>query len=161
MVADKQVIESLSYLVSVRMMSVDWTSQKLLAKYLADGSYYSILEAFRENYARKQDLICRGLDEMKELGISYQRPRGGVYIWCKLPSGLDSREFAGAAYKRGLALIPGYVFFPHKNGGRDHVRINYSFETEERLETGLKILRETLEAEIAKTGSKVRSAQKQ
>ena len=152
-VADKQLIESLSYLVSVRMMAVDWTSQKLLAKYLADGSYYSILEAFRENYARKQEILCRGLDKMQELGICYQRPRGGAYIWCALPPGLDSKEFASAAYKRGLAIIPGYVFFPHKNGGRDHIRINYSFETEERLEKGLAILRETLEAELGKTGS--------
>ncbi len=159
-VADKQLIESLSYLVSVRMMAVDWTSQKLLAKYLADGSYYSILEAFRENYARKQEILCRGLDEMQDLGISYKRPGGGAYIWCALPQGIDSKEFASAAYKRGLAIIPGYVFFPHKNGGRDHIRINYSFETEERIEKGLEILRETLVAEIAKVGSKNRNAQK-
>ena len=153
-VADRKIIESLSYLVSVRMMSVDWTSQKLLAKYLSDGSYYSILEAFRENYARKQEILCRGLDEMKELGISYRRPGGGVYIWCSLPRGLDSKEFANAAYKRGLALIPGYVFFPNKNGGREHIRINYSFETEERIEKGIEILRETLETERDKLSSR-------
>ena len=160
-VADKQLIESLSYLVSVRMMAVDWTSQKLLAKYLSDGSYYSILEAFRENYARKQELLCRGLDGMKELGISYNRPRGGVYIWCALPRGLDSKEFASAAYKRGLVLIPGYVFFPRKNGGREHIRINYSFETEERLKKGLEILRGTLEAGIGKSDGNVRQQSSQ
>ena len=147
-VADRKLIESLSYLVSVRMMAVDWTAQKLLAKYLSDGSYYGILDAFRENYARKQEIVCRGLDEMRPLGISYHRPRGGVYIWCALPQGVDSKEFSNAAYKRGLALLPGYVFYPHKNGGRGHIRINYSFETEERLEKGLEILRETLETEL-------------
>lgn len=147
-VADRKLIESLSYLVSVRMMAVDWTAQKLLAKYLSDGSYYGILDAFRENYARKQEIVCRGLDEMSPLGISYHRPRGGVYIWCALPQGVDSKEFSNAAYKRGLALLPGYVFYPHKNGGRGHIRINYSFETEERLEKGLEILRETLETEL-------------
>ena len=146
-VANSRLIESLSYLVSVRMMAVDWTSQKLLAKYLADGSYYSISRAFRENYMRKQELVCRSLDEMRELGISYHKPCGGVYIWCKLPDGLDSKEFADAAYRSGLAVIPGYIFFPKKNGGRDHIRINYSFESEQRIAKGLEILRKMLEDE--------------
>ena len=149
-VADKEVIESLSYLVSVRMMAVDWITQKLLAQYLSDGSYYGILNSFRENYSAKQQLVCSALDEMKDLGVSYERPRGGVHIWCALPSGLDSKEFIDAAYKRGLALLPGHVFYPQKNGGRDHIRINYSFETEERLTRGMEILRETLESELKK-----------
>lgn len=147
-VANKEVIESLSYLVSVRMMAVDWITQKLLAQYLSDGSYYGILEEFRANYSTKQELVCRALDEMKDLGVSYERPRGGVYIWCQLPEGVDSKEFIEAAYKRGLALLPGHVFFPHRNGGRDHIRINYSFETEERLMQGMAIMRQTLASQL-------------
>ncbi len=147
-VANSRLIESLSYLVSVRMMAVDWTSQKLLAKYLADGSYYSITHAFRENYLRKQNLVCQRLDEMEPLGLSYHKPEGGIYIWCRLPDGIDSKEFADAAYRNGLAVIPGYIFFPKKNGGRDHIRINYSFESEERIEKGLRILKKTLEEEL-------------
>lgn len=149
-VANREVIESLSYLVSVRMMAVDWITQKLLARYLSDGTYFSILSAFRENYARKQDVVCAALDRMSKLGISYERPRGGVYIWCRLPDGTDSKSFIDEAYRRGLALLPGYVFYPMKNGGRDRIRLNYSFESEERLLRGLDILEETLKSEISK-----------
>lgn len=148
-VANSDVIESLSYLVSVRMMAVDWITQKLLAQYLSDGSYYGILNKFRENYAGKQEIVCTALDDMKDLGVSYERPRGGVYIWCKLPDGIDSKQFIDEAYRRGLALLPGHVFYPFKNGGRDHIRINYSFESEERLAKGLEILRKTLLSELA------------
>lgn len=147
-VANREVIESLSYLVSVRMMAVDWITQKLLTRYLSDGSYFGILDTFRENYARKQELVCSALDDMRQLGISYERPRGGVYIWCKLPDGIDSKHFIDEAYRRGLALLPGYVFYPMKNGGRNHIRINYSFENEERILRGLEILRETLKSEM-------------
>ena len=122
-----------------------------MARYLNDGTYYGVLDDFRQNYGRKQDIICRKLDEMKASGIDieYNRPRGGVYIWCRLPEGIDCRDFFRKAYNRGVALLPGYVFYPFKNGGRDHVRINYSFETEERLEKGLEIFRQTLEEELA------------
>lgn len=149
-VADKEVIQGLSYLVPVRMMSVDWIAQKLITRYLNDGRYYELLDVFRQNYARKQELVCRALDEMKELGVTYRRPRGGVHIWCRLPEGIDSKLFINDAYKSGLALLPGYVFYPFKNGGRDHIRINYSFETEERLREGVRILREVLEKSLKK-----------
>ncbi len=147
--ADKDVIRSLSYLVSVRMVATDWLSQKLVAKYLGDGTYYGILGDFCDNYGKKQDIICSMLDDMKDLGIEYNRPRGGVYIWCKLPSEIDSKAFIAKAYNKGVALLPGYVFYPDKSGGRDHVRINYSYETEERLVKGLKVFRKTLEEELA------------
>ena len=143
-VADRSLIQSLSYLVSVRMMSADWLAQKVIARYLDNGRYYERLHVFRRSYASKQELVCRALDEMKPLGVRYEKPRGGVYIWCRLPDGVDSKEFINRAYQNGLALLPGYVFYPLKNGGRDHIRINYSFETEERLTAGLAILRDLL-----------------
>ena len=150
-VADRGLIHSLSYLVSVRMMSVDWLAQKLIAHYLSNGRYYELLEEFRQSYARKQELVCRALDDMKTLGVRYLRPRGGVYIWCQLPDGIDSKEFIREAYQNGLALLPGYVFYPFKNGGRNHIRLNYSFESEERLVEGLTILKSLLMQESKKT----------
>ena len=150
-VADRGLIHSLSYLVSVRMMSVDWLAQKLIAHYLSNGRYYELLEEFRQSYARKQELVCRALDDMKTLGVRYLRPRGGVYIWCQLPDGIDSKEFIREAYQNGLALLPGYVFYPFKNGGRNHIRLNYSFESEERLVEGLAILKSLLMQESKKT----------
>ena len=139
-VADRELIESLSYLVSVRMMSIDWTTQKLLAEYLDDGSYYRVLDSFRENYSRKQALVCEALDRLAPYGVSYVKPRGGVYIWCKLPEGIDSKDFVEKAYKAGVSFVPGSVFYPFKNGGRDHIRINFTYESEERIANGLQIL---------------------
>ena len=89
-VANADVIRSLSYLVSVRLMASDWMTQKLLGRYLDDGTYYKALDEFRASYSRKQRLVCEKLDEMAALGVSYERPRGGVYIWCRLPDGVDS-----------------------------------------------------------------------
>ena len=85
--ANADVIRSLSYLVSVRLMASDWMTQKLLGRYLDDGTYYKALDEFRASYSRKQRLVCEKLDEMAALGVSYERPRGGVYIWCRLPDG--------------------------------------------------------------------------
>ena len=142
--ANADVIRSLSYLVSVRLMASDWMTQKLLGRYLDDGTYYKALDEFRASYSRKQRLVCEKLDEMAALGVSYERPRGGLYIWCRLPDGVDSKRFINRAYNMGLILIPGYVFYPFKNGGRNYVRINYSYESDERLLAGMEVFRAAL-----------------
>ncbi len=147
-VGNRDFIRALSYLVSVRLMASDWMTQKLLGMYLDDGSYYTALGAFRASYRRKRDLVCRKLDGMRALGVRYTKPRGGVYIWCRLPDGVDSKSFINRAYNMGVTLIPGHVFYPYKNGGRDHIRINYSYESEERLSQGMDVLRKALEEEL-------------
>ena len=44
--------------------------------------------------------------------------------------------------------IPGHVFYPYKNGGRDYIRINYSYESRERLACGMDVLHKALEEEL-------------
>lgn len=93
-------------------------------------------------------MVCQKLDELAPLGVSYTKPRGGVYVWCRLPDGVDSKRFIRRAYNMGVTLIPGHVFYPCKNGGRDHIRINYSYESYERLGQGMDVLRKALEEEL-------------
>lgn len=145
---NRDLIRALSYLVSVRLMASDWMTQKLLGMYLDDGIYYTSLLKFRDVYRTNRDLVCQKLDELAPLGVSYTKPRGGVYVWCRLPDGVDSKQFIRRAYNMGVTLIPGYVFYPCKNGGRDYIRINYSYEPRERLERGMEVLRKALEEEL-------------
>ena len=145
---NRDLIRALSYLVSVRLMASDWMTQKLLGMYLDDGIYYTSLLKFRDVYRTNRDLVCQKLDELAPLGVSYTKPRGGVYVWCRLPDGVDSKRFIRRAYNMGVTLIPGYVFYPCKNGGRDHIRINYSYESYERLGQGMDVLRKALEEEL-------------
>ena len=145
---NRDLIRALSYLVSVRLMASDWMTQKLLGMYLDDGIYYTSLLKFRDVYRTNRDLVCQKLDELAPLGVSYTKPRGGVYVWCRLPDGVDSKRFIRRAYNMGVTLIPGHVFYPCKNGGRDHIRINYSYEPRERLERGREVLRKALEEEL-------------
>ena len=145
---NRDLIRALSYLVSVRLMASDWMTQKLLGMYLDDGIYYTSLLKFRDVYRTNRDLVCQKLDELAPLGVSYTKPRGGVYVWCRLPDGVDSKRFIRRAYNMGVTLIPGHVFYPCKNGGRDHIRINYSYEPRERLERGMEVLRKALEEEL-------------
>ena len=55
----------------------------------------------------RRDLLVRLLGEhLPEW--RFRTPSGGVFLWVKLPGG-DAREFAQAALRRGVAIVPGPV----------------------------------------------------
>lgn len=141
MLAPREVIKSLSEMVSVRLVTLDWMPQKLACQYLKDGTFLSKLERFRDTYKKKRDLMCSYLDEAaQELGLSYRKPKGGVYLWVRLPGQVKASALMRETERQALAFIPGDVFFPGKNAGGNYIRLNYSYPTEEQIKKGMKIL---------------------
>ena len=144
-VAPEKLIKSLSYLVSIRLQSLDWMTQKLLAKYITDGRYYENARHISKLNLEKRDIMCNYLDRLASIGVSYRKPEGGVYIWCRLPEGIFCGEVVSECARRGISVIPGDVFYPHKNGGKNYVRLNYSFENTARLKLGMENFTEIVE----------------
>lgn len=140
MIAPKAVIRSLSNMVSIRLVTLDWVPQQMACQYLRDGTFIRKLEDFRVIYKKKQEVMCGYLDQASEIELSYRKPKGGVYLWVKLPPELDVSRLAKETEKKGVSFMPGAIFFPGKNPGGNYIRLNYSYPTERQIEKGMKIL---------------------
>jgi DNA-binding transcriptional MocR family regulator len=81
---------------------------ELLAGVLAGGSYRKHMEEVRRRLVRaRKDAVQR----LAPLGIvPWLMPRGGYYLWCRLPEGIDSAALARRAMADGVVLAPGNVF---------------------------------------------------
>ncbi|MFH0910544.1 MAG: aminotransferase class I/II-fold pyridoxal phosphate-dependent enzyme [Planctomycetota bacterium] len=84
-------------------------------------------------YKAKRDRIHAGL---VAAGYDVQKPAGAFYIFPRAPWGTDM-DFAAAAVKKELLIIPGSVF----SEANTHVRISYA-ATDETIDRGLEILSE-------------------
>jgi len=70
-------------------------------------------------YQSRRDII---LGWLPALGLTAEPPRGGLYVWAKVPEGTDCREFALSILERcGVWITPGTTFGQH---GRDYLRIS-------------------------------------
>jgi LL-diaminopimelate aminotransferase len=79
-------------------------------------------------YRRRRDILVQGL---RQIGFEVQEPQASLYIWCPVPSGLSSVEFAAQALEQAqVSFTPGVVFGP---GGEGFVRISIT-APEPRLE---------------------------
>lgn len=96
---------------------------ELIYSVLSSGSYRKHMETMHLRLSRAMQYATV---KLSELGIQpWLTPRGGFYLWCVLPDGVDSAEVARAALKRNMVLAPGNVFSPSQSMSQ-YMRFNIS-----------------------------------
>lgn len=83
-------------------------STELIAGVLAGGSYRRHMDDVRQRLAHARIEVA---ERLAQLGIvPWIMPRGGFYLWCRLPDGLDSAVVARRCMERNVVLAPGNAF---------------------------------------------------
>ncbi len=106
--ARRDWIEGLADLRMATIFSNNELSAQLLHQLLTDGTYRKHVDNMRTRL-RAASVRVRG--QLEACGLSpWIEPRGGMFLWAKLPEGHDSAEIARQALGSGIALVPGNVF---------------------------------------------------
>lgn len=83
-------------------------AQQIIWMTLTDSSYRKHMEKVRLMLA---DQMIKTIAKLKELGIEpWLVPKAGMFLWCRLPEGLDATVIARACLKDGVILAPGNAF---------------------------------------------------
>lgn len=103
---------------------------ELVASVLAGGTYRRHMEEVRSRLARTRN---RAETKLRGLGLSiWVKPRGGFYLWCSFPEGLDTGLVAQRCLKDGVVLAPGNVFSPSQGAG-GFMRFNVTQMAQEQI----------------------------
>ncbi len=110
---------------------------ELVLRTLSDGSYYRHLGSLRARLARRRREVVADLAKLDV--HPWTLPRGGFYLWCRLPSAADASEVARHALGDGIVLAPGNVFSVAQTAS-DFMRFNVA----QMNATVLRLLRNAL-----------------
>lgn len=131
-VGNEQVITGLAQLKSNLDYGVFLPVQKAAAKALMDGDKFS--ETLRNIYKERRNLFLFGL---KKIGWEIGYPKASMFIWAKVPDGLDSKTFTYQLIDQcGIVVTPGIAFGKR---GEGYVRISLT-KDKEVLSRGLEKL---------------------
>lgn len=94
---------------------------EILLALLQDGGYRRHMEALRARLAEARAETARRL---KAIGVTpWIEPRAGMFLWCRLPAGVDAAETARRALHENVVLAPGDAFSLSRTA-EDFMRFN-------------------------------------
>ena len=110
--------------------------QRLFEEYVRRGWIDEQLAASRALYRVKAERMLAALERTMPSGSQWTQPRGGFFSWVTLPDGLDAQEVARRAAERGVAVVPGTLFFPDGRGTAN-LRLSFSMVDEALIDEGI------------------------
>ncbi len=139
MVAHKRIIESCSLVRQGEDLHPNSISQWLVEKYLSTNNHDTYLSDVCARNKQKRDIMYEELLKYAPEGMTFSKPRGGIYIWCHLPENVSATKLLEHTLKRKVSFMPGLSFFLSEEG--DHyIRLNFSYPKNEQIQEGIKVI---------------------
>jgi 2-aminoadipate transaminase len=128
------------------------TFAQMVAYEVARGGFLDRhVRLIRRVYGERRNAMLSALERFFPPGVQWTRPQGGLFLWVTLPAGLDAAEVLKDAIAEKVAFVPGASFFP-LGGGRETLRLNFSYPDPQTIEEGIRRLGTVLTRRLAARG---------
>jgi 2-aminoadipate transaminase len=101
------------------------------------------VKLIRATYKERRDVMFEMMEEVFPQGVTWSKPKGGMFLWGILPEDMDAAEVLRRALERKVAFVPGAAFHPC-GGGENTMRINFSYSSPDVIRQGVLRLGTTL-----------------
>ena len=131
-VGNKEIIKALREYNTIFHANIYGAVQDTVITALRNHS--ELTRHIKSTYRTRIEKITRKLDE---LGYSYYKPEGGIFIWLKVKEGFNSQDFFELLLKKyRVVTMPGHVF---GSGGENYIRLSLSL-SDNQIDTLIKKL---------------------
>ena len=115
-------------------------NQRVVAEVLKDGFIERHVPTIRALYKQQCEAMLAALDrEMAGLGLTWNRPVGGMFLWVQLPKGLKAIPLLAKAVEKGVAFVPGSAFYA-EGADESTLRLSFVTATVDQINTGMAAL---------------------
>lgn len=110
--------------------------QMMLGEYCA-AHFDAHVPMLRRSLKAKRDVMMDALAEQFGTAAEFEPPKGGIFIWVKLPDSVDVAKLAVAALARGVAINPGPEWSVDADWSRSRLRLCFGSATVEEIRAGI------------------------
>jgi 2-aminoadipate transaminase len=126
-------------------------NQRMVAEVLKDGFLDRHVPGIRALYHAQRDAMLQALQrELHGLGVQWNTPAGGMFLWMRLPPGMDALTLLPKAVEKGVAFVPGAPFYANAADPRT-LRLSFVTATAEQIATGVALLAATIREQLPQT----------
>ncbi len=146
-VAPHFIIQKLTLGVQATNLCTSSFSQRIAYEYFSDPGWVDNIKSFINIYTKRRDAMLNTLDKTFPAECSWSVPKGGFFIWLKLPPYLNSKELLADSIRGKVAFVPGSGFYVD-GSGRNEVRLAFCSESPENIKKGIRILSKIIKDKI-------------
>jgi 2-aminoadipate transaminase len=119
-------------------------NQRMVAEVLKDGFIDRHVPTIRALYKRQCAAMLAALEqEMAGLDVVWNRPDGGMFLWVRLPEGMDAVQLLPKAVENNVAFVPGAAFYAEDADPRT-LRLSFVTASEEQIQIGIAALAQAI-----------------
>ena len=123
-------------------------NQRMVAEVLKGDFLDHHVPTIRALYKSQRDAMLAALNKhLAGSGVTWSTPDGGMFLWLKLPNGMNAVELLPKAVERNVAFVPGAAFYadtPQLNT----LRLSFVTASVEQINIGIEALALTLRESI-------------
>jgi 2-aminoadipate transaminase len=121
--------------------------QMVLAEY-CEPQFASHVTTLTRALRGKLVALMEALDEQFGTVAEFEEPKGGIFLWVKLPDDVDTMRLYQAALKAGVAINPGPEWSVNKSYSRCRMRLCFASPTVDEIREGVAVLAEVCRSEF-------------
>ena len=119
-------------------------NQRIVAEVLKDGFIARHVPTIRALYKQQCEAMLAALDrEMAGLDFQFNRPAGGMFLWARLPEGVDAVGLLPKAVDQGVAFVPGAAFYADHGDPRT-LRLSFVTASVDQINHGIAALAQAI-----------------
>jgi 2-aminoadipate transaminase len=123
-------------------------NQRVVAEVLKNGFLERHVPTIRSLYKSQCLAMLEALEaEMQGLGVRWNSPDGGMFLWLQLPEGMNSLELLPRAVENGVAFVPGAAFYASRPDPRA-LRLSFVTVSIDQIRTGVAALADTIRSSM-------------
>src|SRR5699024_4178365 len=83
--------------------------QWIATKFLSSDQFDRHILSLRNQLKRRRDLLTSSFEHVSKSDISYFLPKGGIHLWCKIPSEINAYKLLEQSMENGVSFVPGKI----------------------------------------------------
>ena len=121
--------------------------QMVLAEYCAPHFAEHVPKLTRGLRAKLETLMD-ALDEQFGTSAEFEEPKGGIFLWVKLPDNVDTLKLYQAALAAGVSINPGPEWSSDKAYASSRLRLCFASPSHDQIRQGVAVLAEVCRKEF-------------
>jgi 2-aminoadipate transaminase len=118
--------------------------QRVVHQSIVRGVLARQAEPLRRLYRMRRDVMEQTLREQFGDQLTWLQPKGGFFLWARLPDGYQCETLLAKAMEHGVIFVIGSAFCVD-GSGHDRVRLSFSWPSPDRIREGAKRLAQAME----------------